>query len=1588
MVSNHRSWYDLRIITVIPLKMNARLYSPKVPTGHFIMKNLILPLVASTGVFAAVTAAFAAPPSWESHRLSSEFYAEGADSGDINGDGKTDLVYGPFWFEGPDFKTSHRFTPGDSFVAEKGYSDNFFCYVVDANKDGKEDVLVYGFPGKEARLYVNPGTDSEAKENWPMHVIAPEISNESPAFIDIVPGGLPEILCTHKTSYGFYQAGDDATQPWEWHAISPAKEAGGRFEHGLGAGDVNNDGRLDIVQRTFWYEQPAELGGMWKKHRWTIVQIPGGAQILVDDVDGDGDSDIISSLKAHGYGLAWFEQYEPGKFQQHLILGETSQDNPYGVCFSQIHALALADMDGDGRKDFVTGKRYLAHQGKDPGGLQEPVLYWFQNTVTDDGIEFVPHLIDRDSGVGVEVKVVDLNADGKPDVISGNKKGLAIHLQKADGKVAAAERWKTPGGRPQDGYGSGLSPKEALERMKVPEGFSVDLIAAEPQITQPIAMCFDARGRIWAIEGHTYPVRAPEGKGKDRIVIFEDTTGDGAFDTRKVFAEGINLASGLEVGFGGVYVGAAPNLLFYADADGNDQADDEPEVLLDGWGYQDTHETLNAFTWGPDGWLYGCHGVFTHSVVGKPGTPEADRVKFNAGLWRFHPVTHKFEAFAQGTSNPWGTDFNEYGDWFVSACVIPHFFHLTNGGLYHRQGGQHFNQSAFDDIKTIADHAHYAGNIREHAFWGDNGKTRPSAPSDTSALGGGHAHCGLALYQANEFPAEYRGAAFFHNLHGHRIVREHLEKEGSGYVARHRPDFLFTHNHDFVGVGVMLGPDGALYFSDWVDPQTCHHRDVEIWDRANGRIFRVRYGDAKTTALDLPDRSDVELVQVLGNDNAFHARQAQRLLQERSVSGKLDTRAVATALTAFEKSNADHVPLRLRAFWTRYVCGLITPELIASALNDPSEYLRSWAVEFAEPKDDVLAVMEALAKDDSSLVVRRYLASKLQRLPLEQRWGIAENLISHGRSIHDPNIPLLCWYGIEPLIELDSARAFSMRNKTSWPQIKDFISRRGTLTPAGRDAVITSLSKAKNAAEYIARANEMLTALARQPVVGQPPSWGAAKQRGRELAANNRAVLDPLDRLGVRFGDPEFFPKWRAVARDGKRKPADRNKAVELLTIGNDPELGSIARELLDVAPMRPVLLPALRANPGIETAHAIVSRLDQFPLKQRNEAINLLASRPEMALVLLKAVDTDKLSSSLVSPVMLDQFAHFKNDEINALIDKNWVRGGGAVDLAQLGKAIEGWKKKLAPPVMAKADATRGRQTFTTTCGTCHKMFGAGVALGPDLTGSNRADLGYVLENVLAPSAVVGKDYMLNIFAMNDGSTVSGMIRKESPDFFNVSMPGGVFIDVKKSDIKTRTEMPQSLMPPGLFDALPLDQVADLVKYLASPQQVPLPGEKQGKMRATSSVAPPARGVTRIEGESLVGKFAPEKGRVVAQTMSGFGKGWSKNAHLWWTGAKPGDVFTFKLPGLKPGTKNISLFTTTAKDYATIKVSINGQLQETDLFTDDVLPGEPLYFENVNISPGEPLQVDVHITGKNAAAVPNYMVGIDRIEVSSAESK
>ena len=590
---------------------------------------------------------------------------------------------------------------------------------------------------------------------------------------------------------------------------------------------------------------------------------------------------------------------------------------------------------------------------------------------------------------------------------------------------------------------SGLSGIEAAKAMTLPKGFKITLAAAEPDIIRPISFTIDARGRLWVVEGHTYPVPAPEGQGIDKILIFEDTDGDGTLDKRKVFMENLNLVSGIEVGMGGVWLGAAPYLLFIPADFENDKPTGLPQKLLDGWGVQDTHEVLNNLRWGPDGWLYGAHGVFTHSNVGKPGASDSERTKINAGIWRYHPTRNEFEVFAEGTSNPWGIDFNDMGHPFITVCVIPHMFHIIQGARYYRQAGKHFNPYTYDDIKTIGDHVHYLGDRGPHA-----GNFR------SASAGGGHAHAGAMIYLGGDtWPKEYRNTIFMNNINGAKLNNDRLTRSGSGYVASHEKDFLTMNDSWSQWLNMKYDASGSVFAIDWYDKNQCHSPNPDVHNKTMGRIFKITHENDKWVKVNLTKATDLELVNYHLNANEFYVRQARTILQERGSNPK-----VHEALKTILANNPD-VSRKLRALWTLHVTQGLTEKDLNNLLSNADENIRSWAIQLLTEDKAVststLEIFAKLAKNEPSAMVRLHLTSGMLRLAPSQRWEVMEALVQKSADANDHNLPLMYWYAAESLAEIDAKRALAMAESAKMPKFMTYmIQRIGTIkTPEAKKSL-------------------------------------------------------------------------------------------------------------------------------------------------------------------------------------------------------------------------------------------------------------------------------------------------------------------------------------------------------------------------------------------------------------------------------------------------------------------------------------------------------------------------------------------------------
>jgi putative membrane-bound dehydrogenase-like protein len=1122
---------------------------------------------------------------------------------------------------------------------------------------------------------------------------------------------------------------------------------------------------------------------------------------------------------------------------------------------------------------------------------------------------------------------------------------------------------------------AGLAPADAAAYMSVPEGFRVRLATGEPQIHQPVAFAIDHRGRLWVAEAYTYPIRAPEGEGRDKIVILEDQDRDGSFETRKVFAEGLNLVSGLEVGFGGVWVGAAPYLMFIPDRDGNDVPDEEPVVLLDGFGYQDTHETLNAFIWGPDGWLYGCHGVFTHSRVGKPGTPDDERVPMNAAVWRYHPTRHEFEIFSYGTSNPWGVDFNDHGHAFITACVIPHLWHVIQGARYHRQGGQHFNPYIYDDIKTIARHRHYAGDIRDHAWWGNE----PDPPADTLAAGGGHAHCGAMIYLGDNWPSSYRDQIFMHNIHGNRINQDRLQRYGSGYVGDRAPDVLLANDKWFRGINLKYGPDGSVYLIDWYDPNACHRTNPEIWDRTNGRVYNLSYGDPPPITVNLASESDVELVQRHGHANEWYVRMARRILQERAARGKLDRRFVGAELWRIVQTPAA-APARLRALWTLHAIGELTPQQLTSLLADSDEYLRSWAIQLELEDQQVdsptLARLEQLAHQDDSPLVRLYLASALQRLPMNDRWGIVAGLLSHAEDADDHNLPLMIWYAMESLVPADVTRALELAESTRIASVRAFVVRRAAADDASLAKLIEWLNSLDDIASQQLVLDQVLRALEGRVGVAMPSAWQAAYQR--LTSSDHDLIRQRADQVAVLFGDERVYPKMRALVTDRGAAMAQRREALEILVRGRDQAAASSFHALLAEPELRAPAIRALANLDDPQTPTVLIAAYGKLTEPEKRDAIGTLTTRPEYAHALLEAIAHDTIPSADLHAYNVRQIESFQNQPLIERLREVWgeIRESSASKQEQIAQ----YQKLCGPDDLKQANLSNGRRIFAVTCANCHRLFGEGGDVGPEITGSNRANLDYILQNIVDPSAVLGNDYRMTILELADGRVFSGLIKQETDSGLTMRTLNDTVV-IAKVDVEHRELSELSMMPEGLLDRMQPSEVRDLVAYLASPAQVPLSGTV-APIDADSGRVPGA-----LEGESLkiIEKSA---GTAHSQSMSGFpGDRWSGNDHLWWTGAKTDDQLSLEIPVEVEGMYRIELVLTRAPDYATVQVWLNDEPlgAEMDLYAPQVITTGVLEFEARRLTQGSH-RLKLKITGANPQAAKAYMVGLDYVRLVKSE--
>lgn len=972
--------------------------------------------------------------------------------------------------------------------------------------------------------------------------------------------------------------------------------------------------------------------------------------------------------------------------------------------------------------------------------------------------------------------------------------GLLLFVSTAAGTVLGETPALVPHGQNKS-PGPALTPTEAIGRMTVPEGFQVELVAAEPDLVNPVAMTFDERGRVWVTESLEYPRREP-GPGRDRVKILEDTDNDGRADRFTVFAEGLNIPSGIAVGAGGVWVANAPDILFLQDTDGDGRAD-KREVVVTGFGRDDTHELPNSLTWGPDGWLYGLNGIFNRSVV-----QQGDReFRFTAAMFRIHPRTRKFELFAEGTSNPWGIAWDHEGSAFLSACVIDHLWHLVESGYYHRQAGAYppFTWK----IESIVRHQHQQA-----------------------------AYCGIHFFDSDAYPELYRGKLYMGNIHGNCINSDSLTRDGATYAGAPEADFLSANDAWFMPVVQKTGPDGCLYVLDWYDRYHCYqdaNRDPTGIDRAKGRLYRIRYKDTpRAGQFDLAQESDEQLITRLKSPNVYFRDLAQRLLRERA-----DPKTRPTLENLVLDETAPRTA-RMHGLWVLVGMGPLAEEFQSQLLRQADAGFRAWGVRAAgnagDVSDSLRAQVVSLA-EDASPDVRLQVAIAAPKLRGVDAVAVLIDVLTH--SSDDPLIPRIVWQNLHPRLN-DEVEPF-------FAALSDVQRRSAPAVAALAPRVCQRLLAAEPfAATPIVRLLQLYTdaGLPSTEVAGQCLAVLAEEVQRGELSAatvvslraacgpvlekiQNRPVDDPLQvegaLLAASWNDAAAIAQARTVLASAQHSHSQRARALAALAAARDPQLIVTVTPLFANSDAAPAELQRLILTSfgRFEDEHIATLALDAYPrldAQLRPQVVTLLTSRPAWGHRLLAAIADGRVQRSDVNATQIRKLLAAGDEALQAEVTRVWgtLRAERSPDREQTIVRVRQTVRTTS------GDPLAGRAVFGRVCGNCHRLHGQGQEVGPDITVNGRGSFEQLLSNVLDPSLVIGAAYQARTVVTDDGRILTGLLVEDSPQRVAIKQQGGKIETIPRSQIVQLETSKLSLMPEDLEKQLQPQEIADLFTFLA----------------------------------------------------------------------------------------------------------------------------------------------------------------------------
>ncbi len=1192
---------------------------------------------------------------------------------------------------------------------------------------------------------------------------------------------------------------------------------------------------------------------------WVPLPVPGAWESAMGDLDGfgwyrcfvdvpadwEGSRLLLTVRRIDDVDEAYFNGSRVGaNGGMPPLFGKPSSDvrrpaviDPDQVRFGQKNLIAFRVYDEKGRGGIIEGPIQL-------GRLKDAIdLAGTWDFVSGDQREYA-HWPNQNPDSNASRRLLAEYAARHDEQPAGHRGVVLADVEGRERDMAVVRRrfeGNTNVHSNVEGKGTALPPAEALAALDPSPDFIIETVLHEPTVTQPLYVEFDARGRLWVTQYIQYPKPAglevltwdnhlrsvfdvvpppppydkPEERkfiGRDRITIHEDTDGDGTYDKHKVFLEGLNIVTSTCQGDGGVWVMNPPYLLFYPDADGDDIPDSDPVVHLSGFGLEDTHSVANSLKWGPDGWLYACTGSTVTARVRVLSKPEAPPITFfGQNIWRYHPVTHAFELFAEGGWNTFGVDFDAAGRLYSGTNGSMQAVYFVQGGFYQKgfgKHGPHTNPHAFDYFHGIPITGKHQRLVQQ---W--------------------------VPYHGGAFPGS-EGHFFGVNCLANRVPVIALQPDGSTFKSEELPAAIETEDVWFRPVHAALGPDGNLYISDFYDARITHVDPRDNWDRTHGRIYRLRHRHGTPhSPLDLTSLPTPELIDLLDHPNQWHRWTARRLLGARRDP-------LAGPLLAAKLSQPNQGALE--SLWTLHLLGSLEGDaaLLSTALRHPNLHVRLWTVRLLGDRNKALSpavfkAVQALADDPQPEMISQ-LAASLQRLPTSQTLDLLSRILETNRFTNDPYIPSQLWWALEEHLtrDTDAVVAWLQEHPDLWrtpvmeTKLTFLIGRRLAADPS-----LANLTHAARLLEKLPVADYAVTMI-RGMEAGlkgitlneTPPLLGQALAN---IASTGPPKIELLT-FALRLQSPTARTTALELASSAEALPAaDRQILLQTLSETPTTEVTHLLTKLAETESdpkIRRTALHGLRRakNPGLGTR---ILRLAQSVQDEsvRTTAITVLAGRLDWSLELLEAVADRSLTAEAVT---LDQRLVMQghgNAAINRRIEEHWPTP--AQPTAAKEKRI---REIMAVVAAGSGDPSAGSEVYTQVCAACHQLFGRGGNIGPDLTGYERNQLEFLVTAIVDPNLGVREEFELTTVTLRPQgdsqatAVISGFVEELTDTQLKLRELIGDATVIALRDVLKKENSPVSIMPDALLDALTEKQIRDLFAYLQAPED-PLPGKTTG---------------------------------------------------------------------------------------------------------------------------------------------------------------